>query len=126
MPSGPQGYQGYYFGAQGQTGMSGGLGQTGASFGDFTGAQAEIQAGLQVEKLGLKSGDTLIVHLNSSFISDPQTSNIVKAFQRINQRLKDRGIDLVDIVIFKENVKLSVISQNEEKQEFRRIVLGDG
>jgi hypothetical protein len=79
-----------------------------------------------IEKLELKSGDILIIHYPEA-LDHSALVDVLHSLKRVNERLKDRGINLTDIVLFKEGVKISVLSPKDEEEPppsaYRRIEL---
>jgi len=94
----------------------------------FQGPWAVDVAQAEVEKLELKTGDILLIYY-PEYYTKVATQTLVQSFQRINQRLKDKGIELADICFFQNGVRISVLSSRNENgdkpEEFRRIELSD-
>jgi ribosomal protein L1 len=113
-----------YAGVQGIVGATGTFGPSIIS-GTVPSNITNILVSLTMEKMSLKSGDILVVHYPEGMPMH-DLHKILQQLQRINNRLKEKGIDLSDIVLFNEGVKLSVLSPNlpeEKPSDYRRIEL---
>ena len=91
---------------------------TGAIYSDATIPQ-------NIEKLSLKTGDILIVYYPEQ-LEETAVRDIIMSLQRFNKRLKAKGIDLTDILLFKEGIKVSVFNPGDEQlrsADYRRIEL---